>query len=315
MRQIGRLEDARAAEAFADYLLTLGITTKVDETEGRATVWVHREDQVPLAQDEFGRFVAEPADPRYHEATREARAIRKHAEDQEHRHARNTIDLGERLGNPLVAGPVTRVVAIVCVTAFLTDWMATRVGGPDLFAWLHFSKWVVLPNGTAFSDGIQAIKGGEFWRAITPIFIHSSFLHLLFNLYMWMQLGRILESRLGSLTFLLMVTGVALVSNFAQAAYPEALTIPAARHGPQPFGGISGVVFGLFGFAWARGRLDPVSGVRLGANFVTTSLLWLVICMTGIVGPSANTAHVAGLLAGMLGALVALPQQPWQEES
>lgn len=315
MRQIGRLEDARAAQAFADYLLTLGITTKVDEAEGRATVWVHREDQVPVARDEFGRFVAEPADPRYHDATREARSIRRHAEELERRHARNTIDLGEQLGNPLVAGPVTRVVAILCVTAFLTDWLASMFGGIQLKPWLHFSNWTVLPNGLAVSDGIQAIKGGQFWRAVTPILMHGSLLHLLFNLYMWMQLGRILEARLGSLTFLLLVTGIALVSNFAQAAYPEVFTLPMARRGPAPFEGISGVVFGLFGFAWARGRLDPVSGVRLGANFVTTSLLWLVICMTGVAGTTANTSHVVGLIAGMLGALVALPQPPWREES
>ena len=29
-------------------------------------------------------------------------------------------------------------------------------------------------------------------------------------------------------------------------------------------------------------------------------LAWLVVCMTGMVGPIANAAHVAGLVIGML---------------
>jgi rhomboid protease GlpG len=313
MRQIGTLEDARAAQAFADYLLTLGITTNVDESSERVIVWVHREDQVPRAKEELERFRAEPMDARYHEASREARAIRKHAEDQERRHVRNTIDLGERLGNPLIAGPVTRIVAIICITTYLLSWLGPRFGGPPVYDWLYFSQWIPLENGAAASDGIQAIKHGQFWRAFTPIFIHFSPLHLVFNLYMWMQLGRILEARLGTLTYLLLVLSVALVSNFAQAAYPDAFTMNAVRGGPAKFGGLSGVVYGLIGFALARGRLDPASGLRLASNFVSFALIWLVICTIGLVGPIANTAHVAGLMAGMAGALVALPAPPWQK--
>ena len=29
-------------------------------------------------------------------------------------------------------------------------------------------------------------------------------------------------------------------------------------------------------------------------------LVWLVVCYTGIVGPVANTAHLAGLIVGMV---------------
>jgi GlpG protein len=313
MRQVGTLEDPRAAQAFADYLLTLGITTKVDAAARGASVWVHREEQVPRAREEFARYREAPDDPRYYSATREAQAIRRHAESLDRQHARNTHDLNGRLGDPFLGrAPVTRILIGVAVLAFVWDWIGPELGGRSLSEWLYFSRWSVSRAGQVYSDGIQAIKGGQFWRAITPIFVHANPMHLVFNLLLLAQLGRVLEARLGGLTYGLFVMGLALVSNFAQAAYPDAFTLPTARvPGDRPFGGLSGVVFGLFGFAWMRGRLDPSAGFRLSQNFVTLSLLWLVVCTLGVLGPIANTAHVAGLVAGMLGAFVALPSPPW----
>ena len=34
-------------------------------------------------------------------------------------------------------------------------------------------------------------------------------------------------------------------------------------------------------------------------NQVTVMIAWLVLCMTGIVGPIANAAHVAGISVGV----------------
>ena len=66
------------------------------------------------------------------------------------------------------------------------------------------------------------------------------------------------------------------------------------------FGGMSGVVYALFGYVWIKGKLQPHLGIGAGSQTVGVMLVWLVVCMTGAVGPIANAAHVAGLAAGML---------------
>src|SRR5690606_15962661 len=69
---------------------------------------------------------------------------------------------------------------------------------------------------------------------------------------------------------------------------------------PDPFFlGMSGVVFGLFGFVWMRSRFVPRSQFLMPRDLVVWMLGWLVICTTGFVGPIANVAHGVGLLVGM----------------
>ena len=75
--------------------------------------------------------------------------------------------------------------------------------------------------------------------------------------------------------------------------------------GPN-FGGMSGVVYGLIGYAWIRGKLNPASGIGLDQRSLIFSLVWLVACFTGVLGAVANYAHLGGLILGMaLGALAA----------
>ena len=72
------------------------------------------------------------------------------------------------------------------------------------------------------------------------------------------------------------------------------------------FGGMSGVVYALFGYVWMKGRYEPEQGMILHPSTVQTMLLWLVLCMTGFLGNIANAAHVVGLVAGILFGLARL---------
>jgi len=68
--------------------------------------------------------------------------------------------------------------------------------------------------------------------------------------------------------------------------------------GPN-FGGMSGVVYGLLGYIWIRGKLDPGSGLFLHRETVIMMIVWFFLCFTGWVGDIANGAHAGGLLIGM----------------
>jgi GlpG protein len=137
-----------------------------------------------------------------------------------------------------------------------------------------------------------AIARGQVWRVVTPIFIHYGPLHLIFNMFWLLDLGAMIETRRGSLFLLLLVLITAAVSNVAQYYLGDwGVRNPA-------FGGMSGVNYALFGYAWLKGKFQPHLGVGVSPQTVTIMLFWLVLCMTGLVGAVANVAHLVGLLGG-----------------
>ena len=91
----------------------------------------------------------------------------------------------------------------------------------------------------------------------------------------------------GRLALLVVVIGVC--SNLAQYYYS----------GPV-FGGMSGVVYGLLGYIWIRGKFDPGSGLYLHPQTVIMMLIWFVACFTPLVPHVANTVHAVGLVIGIV---------------
>ena len=62
---------------------------------------------------------------------------------------------------------------------------------------------------------------------------------------------------------------------------------------------MSGVVYGLFGYIWIKGKFDPRSGLGLPQQTVFMMLGWFVACVF-IIPNVANWAHGIGLVAGMV---------------
>jgi GlpG protein len=113
------------------------------------------------------------------------------------------------------------------------------------------------------------------------------FIHILFNMLWLYDLGGMIERRLGTLQLLLMVTAIGVASNLAQYFVS----------GPR-FGGMSGVVYGLLGYIWIRGKLDPGSGFFLHPTIAMMMLIWLLFGYTGALN-MANTVHTVGLITGL----------------
>jgi GlpG protein len=293
MRQIATLPELDLARRLADYLLTLDIETRLEQGPGGWIVWVCDEDRVPRAREVLAEFVRAPADPRYSAATRDAAALRQKEEQAEAAYRRRHVQVRERWGEGR-GGPraLTYVFVTLCVAVGLSTDLGRTPGQliPELLI-----SWPPRP-------GLPEVAAGQVWRLITPIFIHFGLVHILFNMIMLLDLGGRVEARIGSGRYLALVVVTAVVSNLAQY-YLGPFNLKDLQHlfRPSPgFGGMSGVLYGLFGYAWMRGKYDPASGLGLSPGTVVILLVWLALGLFGAVERVANGAHAAGLLVGLI---------------
>lgn len=295
MRRLGTLGDPEAARRFADLLRNRGIPAEFRvEAEGTVGVWVRDEDHLPAAREELARFESSPEAYSGHVAA--PPQPRPPASPAEPPSAERRTPAWRR-------APLTVGVAAACVLATLWTNFGDR---PEPFARLAISSEIVEGNWS-IRDHLRDIQHGQIWRLITPALMHGSLLHIAGNLAWWWVLGGAVESVRGSLRLALLALVIAAVSNLAEYWFDFGLTFDAEnglRSGfalrPDPrFLGLSGVVFGLFGFVWMRARLLPGSRFVMPRDLVVWQMIWLLACIAGFVGPIANVAHGVGLLTGM----------------
>ena len=199
--------------------------------------------------------------------------------------------------------PVTIGLIAICVVIFVFSGFgnAPRDGWTH---WLYISNNPFVPwfaaarRAAAFGVTpafLPEVLHGQVWRLVTPILMHGSILHILFNMFWLRDLGTLLETKHGSRNFLLLVLATGVGSNLLQYAVS----------GPN-FLGMSGVVYGLLGYLWVQGRMNPGFGFELNSQTVMIMAAWLVLGFTGLLGPIANWAHLGGLIMGAgIGAIAA----------
>ena len=294
LRQLGTIPKEVDAKVFADYLLTLGMKIRVDERPDGYSLWIYNEDHLGRAREELNGYLSQPDDPRYRSAVDSAKTIRREARVLEQQYRKNFREAADLWGYPsLRRRPVTSSLVAMCIVCFALG--QSRQNHLKVEDALRFSTVVVDSHGHKRNNGLQDIEHGEVWRLVTPIFLHFNILHIVFNVLALSTLGTMIEIRRGSLRLALMILLLAIASNFGEFMYQE----QANPGGTHLFGGISGVVCGLFGYVWMKGLYEPEQGMILHPNSVTFGLLWIAMCMTGVLGPIANAAHVVGLIMGV----------------
>lgn len=181
--------------------------------------------------------------------------------------------------------PKSPPVTIALVALSLAVYLLMNIGlRADVLSALLISAYhrPVLP---------EILDGHQWWRLFTPVFLHFSIFHLVFNLLWTWEFGRLIERRNGPGMLVCLTVLVGVLSNLVQ--FLDA--------GPL-FGGLSGVIYGYFGYLWIRGRFSRRFAVSLNPAVVKLMLGWFVVCWSGILGlfgiSVANSAHTAGLAAG-----------------
>ncbi len=296
MRQAGILSSEQQAQRLVDYLLTLGIKARADAAEGGWIIWIIDEQYLQQGRQELEAFRRQPDDPRYTEAGSAATALRREQAAKVKEYGKNVIEMRDRWGRSAAKRqPITMLLILASVATGLMTGLGSKHEG--LEQKLTITQTQIDGNHVRWMPGLPEIRSGEVWRLVTPMFLHFGILHLVFNMMWLYQLSGILERRYGTWRFALFVVLIAVASNLAQYEMTQ-----------NPlFGGMSGVVYGLFGFLWIKGNMDPGSDLRLRPDVVFMMVAFFFLCMTGWVGPIANWAHGVGLAVGMVvGFLAAL---------
>lgn len=293
MRQLGSLHSKLLADRFCDYLVTEKISCQVDADDQAFAIWVLDEDKLEQAREAFTAFQTNPDASQFIEAHFKAEQIRTQQFKQAKQAMKRQIDVRRQWEPPQISDLLITYL-LIAISTLVTLKFQIEGTNDGIFSQLTIAKVHDVGGGYIgwSKEKLQDVKNGEVWRLITPIFPHMDPLHLLFNMY-WMYLfGQLLEPKMKSWRFLLLVLSTAIISNLAQYYWSGPL-----------FGGMSGVLYALFGFAWAKRDWEPEAGIQIDQMTVYILVGWMFFCMLGLM-PVANAAHVSGLISGYAIALV-----------
>lgn len=144
-----------------------------------------------------------------------------------------------------------------------------------------------------YGSGVSelTIHGGQWWRLVTPLFLHAGILHFAFNSMALASLGPLAEEEYGTDRFL----SIYLFSGICGSVLAQFTHIVATV-------GASGAICGLLGLllvhGWKRG--GAYGGALKSAMLKNTVLLVVVSLMPGI----DWRGHLGGFLAGAAAGLV-----------
>jgi GlpG protein len=294
MRQLVTLPDD-AAQKLADHLLTLDIQTQLQREGDGTAVWVCDEDRLGQARQELEAFQRNPSDSRYRQASSTADQIRREEERDETNYRRQmqyAADKVAQAGRGAVRPVTFALMALAVLATLITQW-----GNSEIV--LTKELWISSRPADGFR--LSQVASGEVWRLVTPIFLHYGFMHLFFNLLWLLSLGGQIESLRGSWRLLLLVLVLAILSNLTQfyLGHPRYVAGRLLLFPSLNFGGLSGVVSGLFGYIWVKSRREPSLGFYLSTQTVVMMLGWIFLCVFFLTN-IANGAHLGGLAAGVL---------------
>ena len=219
-----------------------------------------------------------------------------------------------RDANPTLRTPVVTLALIAaCVLVFGVELLVSADGG-DRALDRFFREWGAIP---AAIDA--ALQKGDYASdatlgAVTSIFLHGGWLHLLGNmLFLWI-FGNNIEDRLGRPAFVAFYFAGGLAAAFAQVLIDPASTIPLV--------GASGAIaacLGAYFVLYPRARITSLVFLGFWYQLAEVPALlvlgyWFVLQLvdgvaslgaTSAEGGVAFFAHIGGFVAGLLvGALI-----------
>jgi len=314
MRQIGRLDDEASARRLMDALAVAQIESKLDQANDGWLVWVRDEDRLPAAREILQRFQADPNSQEFRQTEGATLRLKQERERREREAQRKVVKMGDRWQQPVARrAPITLLLVVLSFAVALatsfgnTDSLgsseapfSTRVMRALLFvdAPGYFAAHAEIDQTEldSFEFRTWSLRRGEIWRLFSPSLLHFGPIHLIFNMLMLFRVGSLLENFVGSARYVAFVITCGIVANVG-------CLMPEAIGGGWLSGGMSGVLYGLFGWALLLQRMHPSRPQFISP--VTTFLLlaWLAFGFLGMLDGEGyrigNWAHGAGFAFGL----------------
>ena len=269
MRELGTFPNRLAAENFTHLLYQHEIESEI--RKGSSTeyeVWIYNEDLLQKSQQLFKDYLQKSDTDSFKEEILKGQQKKKDALKVEKQEEKLAARMQKRYQAD-ISNRVTLTIIVICALCFLLASMQ--------FPLFHY-----------FSYRFGEITQGEIWRLITPVFLHGSIFHLIFNMFWFFDFGRVIELDKQRNFFISFLIGAAIFCNTAQYLVT----------GPN-FVGISGVVYALCGFIWMKLQFDTNCCYNVSRSSIFILIAWFFIALSNIFGPTANTHHGAGICWGM----------------
>jgi membrane associated rhomboid family serine protease len=222
-----------------------------------------------------------------------------------------------RFARAVLDRPYKFTITLLVVNIFLFILMWQTSGLP--FSLLTpLPNEVLLPFGAKANYFIQTLH--QWWRFVTPMFLHVNVLHLLVNMYSLWIVGPYVEKLYGSAKFVVfwVATGIAGVIASYLTVRPSLASGVFSRFifkaFDEPSAGASGALFGMVGVLFVFGikfRHELPEGFKraFGTGLLPMIFLNLFIGYIGR-GFIDNAAHLGGLTSGAILALVVDYRRP-----
>jgi membrane associated rhomboid family serine protease len=136
-----------------------------------------------------------------------------------------------------------------------------------------------------------AITGGEWWRLITPIFLHAGIIHFLFNSYLLLNLGPIVEEIYGTARYWVIYLAAGIAGSVASQAPRFVITV-----------GASGAIMGLIGLLLVAGyRSGGLLGQSMKSLVIRLAVYSVILSLFFNID---HLNHIGGFACGALLALI-----------
>jgi len=169
------------------------------------------------------------------------------------------------------------IIMLLCILQFFVEY----------FTAIDTIRILLYPSSL-----LNLLDNFQYWRLITPVFIHFTLIHLLSNLFLFWYFAKSINAYSQTI-FLLLFTLSALLSNAAEFIIVD-----------ERFGGISGVNFALFGFIFIYHQFKPQDQLFINLEFSIMVFVYLLLTATDWIGDYSFVSHLSGLLVGLVFGLI-----------
>lgn len=283
MYRVKQLETSVNLSGFSTWLREQGVGHRITEEGDQQVLWLDNPDHSEPVLAALEKYLTEPSVQAAVNATSQSPVFVGGRWQPSPRHA------------PLVLGTIILAVILAWVTGLGQNLTAASlmIIDPRDYDWSSFDQ-----KYQALADTLAM---GQYWRLLTPDFLHFSWPHIIFNAVMFWFLGSQVEWFDGRVRLVTLFIVTSLASNGLQYFVSGPL-----------FGGLSGVVYGILGYCWLSQRRLP--RFQFPPALVIVAVAWMLIGFTPLsmmlgMGAMANEAHLGGFISGLLMALLMTPQK------